>query len=110
MTTPAPTLRLIQISDLHLVEEGKLLRDALDTPNRMRDVLDRVLTLGPAAIILSGDLGQRNHYVHDDLAAYVGHFQEQLASCSLQLAATTTQSMLSDKPFSGKDRFRSRTG
>lgn len=78
MTTPAPTLRLIQISDLHLVEEGRLLRDVMDTPNRMRDVLDRVLTLGPAAIILSGDLGQRNHYVHDDLAAYIGHFQEQL--------------------------------
>lgn len=78
MTEPSPTLRLIQISDLHLVEEGKLLRKVMDTPNRMRDALDRVITLGPAAVILSGDIGQRNHYVHDDVAAYVGHFQEQL--------------------------------
>src|SRR5699024_9925760 len=30
------------------------------------------------AVILSGDIGQRNHYVHDDAAAYLGHFQEQL--------------------------------
>lgn len=78
MTTDSPTLRLIQISDLHLVEDGKLLRKVMDTPNRMRDALDRVLTLGPAAVILSGDISQRNHSVHDDLAAYVGHFQEQL--------------------------------
>ena len=78
MTTQSPILRLIQLSDLHLVEEGKLLRDVMETPNRMSDSIDRVLTLGPAAVILSGDLGQRNHYVHDDVAAYVGHFQEQL--------------------------------
>lgn len=76
MTTP--TLRLIQITDLHLVEEGKLLRDVMDTPARMRETLDKVLTFGPDAIILSGDIGQRNHYVHDDAAAYLGHFQEQL--------------------------------
>jgi len=78
MTTPSPTLRLVQISDLHLVEEGKLLRKVMDTPTRMRDALDKLLTLGPAAVILSGDIGQRNHYVHDDAAAYLGHFQEQL--------------------------------
>ncbi|HEY4536226.1 MAG TPA: metallophosphoesterase [Enteractinococcus sp.] len=78
MTTPSPTLRLIQITDPHLVEEGKLLRNVMDTPNRMRDALDKVLTLGPAAVILSGDIGQRNHYVHDDVAAYIGHFQDQL--------------------------------
>lgn len=78
MTQSAEPLRLIQLSDLHLVEEGKLLRSAMDTPNRMRDALDQVLALGPAAVLLSGDLGQRNHNVHDDVAAYTGHFQEQL--------------------------------
>src|SRR5690625_7922697 len=80
MTTPSPTLRLVQISDLHLVEEGKLLRKVMDTPNRMRDALDKVLTLGPAAVILSGDIGQRNHYVHRDVAAYIGHLQDQLGT------------------------------
>lgn len=78
MTTDAPTLRLIQISDLHLVEEGKLLRNVMDTPSRMREALDQILTFNPAAVILSGDIGQRNHNVHDDAAAYIGHFQEQL--------------------------------
>lgn len=78
MTQPAEPLRLIQLSDLHMVEEGQLLRNVMDTPTRMRDVLDRVLTLEPAAIILSGDIGQRNHHVHDDVAAYIGHFQDQL--------------------------------
>ena len=78
MTTPSPTLRLIHLSDLHLVEEGKLLRDVMDTPARMRQALDKLVTLDPAAIIVSGDLGQRNHYVHDDVAAYFGHFQDHL--------------------------------
>ncbi len=78
MTTPSPTLRLIHLSDLHLVEEGKLLRDVMDTPARMRQALDKLVTLDPAAIIVSGDIGQRNHYVHDDAAAYFGHFQDHL--------------------------------
>lgn len=78
MTPPSPTLRLIQLSDLHLVEEGKLLRQVMDTQTRMRDALDKVLTFNPAAIIISGDIGQRHHYVHDDAAAYIGHFQDQL--------------------------------
>ncbi|MDN5815911.1 MAG: metallophosphoesterase [Yaniella sp.] len=78
MTTVSPTLRLIQLSDLHLVEEGKLLRKVLDTPTRMREALDQILTFKPAAVILSGDIGQRNHYVHDDAAAYFGHFQDQI--------------------------------
>lgn len=78
MTTDSPTLRLIQLSDLHLVEEGKLLRNVMDTPSRMRDALDQMLTFHPAAVILSGDIGQRNHHVHDDAAAYFGHFQDQL--------------------------------
>ncbi|GAA2039839.1 phosphodiesterase [Yaniella flava] len=78
MTKPSPTLRLIQLSDLHLVEEGKLLRKVMDTPTRMREALDQMLTFDPAAIIVSGDIGQRNHYVHDDAAAYFGHFQDQL--------------------------------
>lgn len=78
MTKQSPTLRLIQISDLHLVEEGKLLRDVMDTPTRMREALDQLVAFDPAAIIVSGDVGQRNHYVHDDAAAYFGHFQDQL--------------------------------
>ena len=88
MTTPSPTLRLIQITDPHLVEEGKLLRNVMDTPNRMRDALDKVLTLGPAAVILSGDIGQRNHYVHDDVAAYIGHFQDQLGIPFIAVGST----------------------
>lgn len=78
MTTGSPILRLIQLSDLHLVEEGKLLRNVMDTPMRMRDALDKILMFDPAAVIISGDIGQRNHYVHDDAAAYLGHFQDQL--------------------------------
>lgn len=78
MTTASPTLRLIQLSDLHLVEEGKLLRNVLDTPTRTRAALDQILVFKPAAVILSGDIGQRNHHVHDDAAAYLGHFQDQL--------------------------------
>lgn len=78
MTELAPTHRLVQLSDLHLVEEGKLLRDVMDTPSRTRDALDQVLTFSPDAVILSGDIGQRNHHVHDDAAAYFGHFQDQL--------------------------------
>lgn len=76
MTTP--TLRLLQISDLHLVEDDKLLRNVMDTSTRMREALDKLLVLEPAAIIISGDVGQRHHYVHDDAAAYFGHFQEEL--------------------------------
>lgn len=78
MTSASPTLRLIQLSDLHLVEEGKLLRKVMDTSTRMREALDQVLAFNPAAIIVSGDIGQRNHHVHDDAAAYFGHFQDQL--------------------------------
>src|SRR5690625_9987 len=78
MTNQSPTLRLVHLSDLHLVEEGKLLRNVMDTPARMRQALDKVVTLDPAAIIVSGDIGQRNHNVHDDVAAYFGHFQENL--------------------------------
>src|SRR5690625_2051416 len=78
MTTPSPTLRLVQISDLHLVEEGKLLCKVMDTPTRMRDALDKLLTLGPEACILSVYISQRNYSVHNNAAAYLGHFQEQL--------------------------------
>src|SRR5699024_6855048 len=78
MTELAPTHRLVQLSDLHLVEEGKLLRDVMDTPSRTRDALDQALTFSPDAVILSGDIGQRNHHVHDDAAAYFGHFQDHL--------------------------------
>src|SRR5699024_7471480 len=78
MTTVSPTLRLIQLSDLHLVEEVKLLRQVLDTPTRMRVTLERILNFDPAAVIRSGDIGQRIHHVHDDAAAYVSHFQYQL--------------------------------
>lgn len=78
MTKQSPTLRLIHLSDLHLVEEGKLLRNVMDTPQRMREALDKLVSFNPAAIIVSGDIGQRNHYVHDDVAAYFGHFQDHL--------------------------------
>src|SRR5699024_12723295 len=78
MTELAPTHRLVQLSALHLVEEGKLLRDGMDTPSRTRDALDQALTFSPDAVILSGDIGLRNHHVHDDAAAYFGHFQDAL--------------------------------
>src|SRR5699024_8383846 len=83
MTELAPTHRLVQLSHLHLVEEGKLLRDVMDTPSRTRDALDQVLTFSPAAVILSGDIGQRTHHVHDDAAAYFAHFQDQLGIPSI---------------------------
>ena len=54
------------------------LRDVMDTPSRTRDALDQALTFSPDAVILSGDIGQRNHHVHDDAAAYFGHFQDHL--------------------------------
>lgn len=53
-----PTTTIIQISDTHIVAEGELLHDRVDTAANLNSALEDVekLTTAPAAVLLSGDL------------------------------------------------------
>ncbi|WP_037361001.1 metallophosphoesterase [Amycolatopsis orientalis] len=62
----APTHTVVQISDTHIVAEGKLLHDKVDTTANLNAALAGVEALGgAAAVVLTGDLADTA-----DLAAY----------------------------------------
>jgi len=66
---------LVQLTDLHIVEEGQLLLGRVDTAGFLRAAVDAVMALRPRAeaVILTGDL------VNDGLLAQYLHLRELLS-------------------------------
>jgi 3',5'-cyclic-AMP phosphodiesterase len=71
---PEPTV-LVQLSDPHVVEPGRLLQDRIDTPALLSQAVARVCRLQPAAtaVLITGDL------VDQGSAAEYGHLRTLLA-------------------------------
>ncbi|TWF81197.1 calcineurin-like phosphoesterase family protein [Pseudonocardia hierapolitana] len=60
MTHPSPTCTLVQLTDLHIVEDGEELPGGVDTAAVLAEALDAVeaSALRPAALVLTGDLAE----------------------------------------------------
>lgn len=71
------TFRLAQISDLHLVAPGQLLRKTIDSRTKAEQAFTKALSLNPDALLITGDLAQRKNDIYDDVRAWFGQLSAE---------------------------------
>lgn len=70
-------LRVVQISDPHMVEAGKLLRKKIDSRAKTHRAITTALELSPDVLVFSGDIAQRGHNVYAEFAELVAKLQKE---------------------------------
>lgn len=78
MTTPLPSHRLVHLTDPHLTADSRLLHDRIEPWSRLFSALSAAAQFRPDAVVLSGDLGERGHQIHDRAAQLLQQAEAQL--------------------------------
>ncbi|WFP15874.1 metallophosphoesterase family protein [Citricoccus muralis] len=78
MTSTLPTHRLVHLTDAHLTAESRLLHDRLEPWSRLFSALSAAAQFRPDAVVISGDLGERGHKIHDRAAPLLTQAEAQL--------------------------------
>ncbi|MGO1181822.1 MAG: metallophosphoesterase family protein [Micrococcaceae bacterium] len=78
MTGPRTAHRLVHLTDPHLTAEQVLLHDRLEPWSRLFSALSAAAQFAPDAVLLSGDVGERGHDIHDRAAQLLRQAEKQL--------------------------------